>query len=242
MTTPMYVRWMLRRDVRDVLLLAPGWVEEGSSFPNALLPMLRLRNTIGMVATRDYPGYPVLESFREIHGFIVYKLCSDHLLVHRMEGSPEALAAMLLRTERKLAPERRSYIAWEHPADFAASLGLEPSIPLWALADALEDVNRISDAMVCRAINGDTIFVPEPIMKPTYVCWQSLTARGPGRWSAAHIRNGDQFTTTFLCGKQLPRSFFRVEYTQMGQDMCPECERRVKEINENAIQHSPVSL
>ncbi len=147
----MNTRWMIGVDVQQVLRMATGWTKEGHSGSwtdtvgfTALLPMLRDRSTIGMV-TESYPD-------EKIHAFAVYHLRTDHLLVRRIEGDEEGLAAMIAKLMAKLSGHRRTHILWLQPAAFAASVNMPEDVPLWALADILEDHARYSDARVCRAL------------------------------------------------------------------------------------------
>ncbi len=102
---PVAIRWMIRRDMPEVLEIETGnfkewWLEED------FLVELRKRNSIGMIAERD----------GKIVGFMVYELYKTFLQVlkfvvdedHRRSGVGVVMVEKLLN---KLSQQRRQEIA-----------------------------------------------------------------------------------------------------------------------------------
>ncbi len=50
------------------------------------------------------------------------------------------------------------------------------------------------------------------------IAWQSMTSRGPGKWSNNHYTEDDKKT---LCGRKIPERPFRLE--ACGSDSCAKC-------------------
>lgn len=61
------------------------------------------------------------------------------------------------------------------------------------------------------------------------IAWQSLTSRGPGRWSSNH-HTLDNKTT--LCGKKIPEQIFRND--AFSEKDCAKCIQRRDELAVNA--------
>lgn len=94
----MHVRWMIRRDLAEVLTLDATTGEQWGEA--TLLEHLRRRTIISMVSEQN----------EAVTGFMVYELCPDHLEVLRLVGESQAVLAGLLRKLRsKLSTHRRHY-------------------------------------------------------------------------------------------------------------------------------------
>lgn len=100
--TSVHIRWMIRRDVSEVLQIELGcsnhpWKEED------LLTLLRQRNCIGMVAEyRD-----------KVVGFMVYELHPHYIDITRMCVSPTYMntyvgSQMIQKLKGKLSSHRRT--------------------------------------------------------------------------------------------------------------------------------------
>lgn len=104
-----HIRWMIRRDMPEVLAIeaasyAEPWGEED------FLERLRRRNVIGYVAAVDGPhGSDV------VVGFFVFELHADHLVIlnlavhpdHRLQGLGRA---MIGKMAGKLSDHRRTHL------------------------------------------------------------------------------------------------------------------------------------
>jgi ribosomal-protein-alanine N-acetyltransferase len=102
-----HVRWMIRRDMPDVL----GIEQEAFEFPwseEDFTRCLRQRNCIGMVA--EYADAVVAFMIYELHRSRLHMLNFAVLRSHRRLGIG---TQMLRRLVAKLAPERRSRIVLE---------------------------------------------------------------------------------------------------------------------------------
>jgi hypothetical protein len=68
--------------------------------------------------------------------------------------------------------------------------------------------------------------IPDPIeLTGEWIAWQSMTSRGPGRWTSRHYTLNGLRT---LCGRKIPHRYqmFRCDATE-AQNTCPGCERRL---------------
>jgi len=91
-----HVRWMVRRDMPEVLEIDGGvWTEED------FIRCLRQRNCIGRV----------VESSDRLAGFMIYELHKHRVEVRRLEGTADALKAMADNLYMKLKTYRRSSIS-----------------------------------------------------------------------------------------------------------------------------------
>tara|TARA_B100000945_G_C20166561_1_gene495713 strand:- start:39 stop:554 length:516 start_codon:yes stop_codon:yes gene_type:complete len=105
--TGIHIRWMIRRDMTDVLEIENAsfefpWNEE------EFVRCLRQRNCIGMVAERD----------DEIVGFMIYELHKTrlHILsfaVHQDQRRSGVGMAMIAKLKSKLSHQRRNRIVLE---------------------------------------------------------------------------------------------------------------------------------
>ena len=103
-TLPVQIRWLIRRDMPDVLDI------ERACFENAwdeedFLTCLRTRNCIGMVAEHKH----------EIVGFMVYELHKSKLRILNFAVAPRAQglgvgAQLIQRLQDKLSQQRRKQI------------------------------------------------------------------------------------------------------------------------------------
>lgn len=98
----MYVRWMIRRDMHEVVALDDEWPED------EYLRLLRQRNCIGMVA----------ELGERVVGAMVYEMHKGRLTVLRMTGAPgpvgaQAIATMSRKLVGKLSPHGRTVVDYE---------------------------------------------------------------------------------------------------------------------------------
>ncbi len=106
-TSPIHIRWMIRRDMPEVLLteqesFAQPWTEED------FLHCLRQRNCIGMVAERD----------EKVVGYVIYELHKSKLHVLNLAVHPNARrqkigAHLVGKLMSKLSSHRRSRITLE---------------------------------------------------------------------------------------------------------------------------------
>ena len=105
------VRWMVRRDLPEVLRI------EGRSFPEPwseedFLTTLRERNTIGMAAeVRGLFG----DGPEQVAGYVVYELAEDRLRVLNLAVAPEwrragVGTALVDRLKSKLGAHRRNRV------------------------------------------------------------------------------------------------------------------------------------
>jgi len=103
-----YSRWMIRRDMHDVLAIArstpAGWIE--ADFSTAL----RQRNVIGMVAEYE----------TQVCGYMVYGLCKTEIalldLAVRADDRRLGVGTLLVdKLKRKLTRQRRRRITIEVP-------------------------------------------------------------------------------------------------------------------------------
>ncbi len=111
---PHHIRWMIRRDVPEVLEIdfhgsVLPWAEED------LLRVLRLRNCIGMVC-EDWRIPPPSSEYAPTAGFMVYELHTDHLHLIRFAVHPahQRLGfgrAMHEKVAKKLVTHRRTYLS-----------------------------------------------------------------------------------------------------------------------------------
>lgn len=105
--TRYHIRWMIRRDMPEVLAI------ENASFPapwseSDFIQCLRKRTCIGMVAEHD----------ERIVGFMVYELCKGRLHIHNfaVHGAMRRMgvgAAMVAKLVLKLSAQRRDRILLE---------------------------------------------------------------------------------------------------------------------------------
>lgn len=84
---PVHIRWMLRRDMPDVLAIESAcfpypWTEED------FVRCLRQRNCIGMVAEVDQGGFATSTDYGPIAGFAIYELHHGRLHVLSMAVHP----------------------------------------------------------------------------------------------------------------------------------------------------------
>ena len=106
-TTGIHIRWMIRRDMADVL----GIENSSFEFPwneDDFVRCLRQRNCIGMVVEQD----------DEIVGFMVYELHKTrlHILnfaVHQDQRRSGTGTGMVEKLKRKLSQQRRNRIVLE---------------------------------------------------------------------------------------------------------------------------------
>lgn len=104
---PVHIRWMIRRDMPEVLAIEDGVFE----FPwdeDAFIRCLRQRNCIGMVAEHD----------DLVAGFMVYELHKSRLhvlnfAVHPAYQRKGVASQMVRKLVSKLSPDRRSRILLE---------------------------------------------------------------------------------------------------------------------------------
>jgi [ribosomal protein S18]-alanine N-acetyltransferase len=113
----LHVRWMIRRDVPEVLALEAGMRDEWSE--KDLLKFLREQKAIAMVAERQTEG--------RILGFLLYELRKQSLFVERLNASwhdaEEVVGEFLTRLKAKLTAGRRWKIEIQtHEADLEAQL------------------------------------------------------------------------------------------------------------------------
>ncbi len=70
------------------------------------------------------------------------------------------------------------------------------------------------------------------------IAWQSLTKRGPGRWSSNHHTTDGKKT---LCGKKIPEQVFRKD--AFGEKDCPKCIQRRDMVVASAVtQEEKIAL
>jgi ribosomal-protein-alanine N-acetyltransferase len=153
-----HIRWMIRRDMSDVLEIERGcfefpWTEED------FIRCLRQRNCIGMVA----------EYNEKIVGFMVYELHKDHLhvlnfAVHAELQKQGVGRHMVKKLVSKLSHQRRNRIMLEvRETNLAAqlffrSLGFRATS---VLRDVYDD--SVEDAylmQLCHAASADGGFMP----------------------------------------------------------------------------------
>ena len=108
MTTP-HTRWMIRRDLPEVLGIERAAFDEPWSEAE-FIARLRQRNCIGMVAEVD----------EHIVGFAMYELYEHMVLLARLAVCPWAVrggigTALIDNLKRKLRPERRHTLALDVP-------------------------------------------------------------------------------------------------------------------------------
>jgi [ribosomal protein S18]-alanine N-acetyltransferase len=109
-----HTRWMIRRDLPDVLALdglkgGTPWGEEG------FLAILRQRNCIGFVA----------EAGLTVAGYIVYELHKRHLGISRIGGGIPAMTILARKLVGKLSTHRRTRLVADiDEADDAACMAL----------------------------------------------------------------------------------------------------------------------
>lgn len=104
---PVHIRWMIRRDMREVLDIENASFEYPWS-EDDFVRCLRQRNCIGMVA----------ECHERVAGFMVYELHRNRLHVLNFAVHPDFRrrrvgAQMLQKLESKLIPNRRNKIMLE---------------------------------------------------------------------------------------------------------------------------------
>jgi [ribosomal protein S18]-alanine N-acetyltransferase len=109
---PVHVRWMIRRDMPEVLACGGAMGEE------EILTNLRMRNAIGMVA----------ESGGRVRGYMLYRLERTRLVLLDFAVNPADRrsgvgAAMTDRLRSKLRPDRRNRIVLDVP-DWALAMQL----------------------------------------------------------------------------------------------------------------------
>lgn len=144
------IRWLIRRDMPDVLSIERGsfeyaWTEED------FLCCLRQRNCIGMVAERD--GHIV--------GFMIYELHKSRLRLLNFAIDPQARrqgigAQMMLRLADKLSQQRRREIILEvRETNLAAQLFFRAVgfVALGVLRDRYDDTTE--DAYLMRYVLAD---------------------------------------------------------------------------------------
>ncbi|QDU93528.1 ribosomal protein S18-alanine N-acetyltransferase [Lignipirellula cremea] len=105
--TPVHIRWMIRRDMPEVLGIEKGsfefpWTEED------FIRCLRQRNCIGMVAERD----------DQVVGFMIYELHKNQLHILNFAVAPAMRrlhvgVQMVDKLIGKLSPQRRNRILLE---------------------------------------------------------------------------------------------------------------------------------
>jgi ribosomal-protein-alanine N-acetyltransferase len=104
---PVHIRWMIRRDMPEVLAIEEGsfefpWTEED------FIRCLRQRNCIGMIAEHN----------ERVVGFMIYELHRNRLHVLNFAVLPELRrrrigSQMIRKLVSKLSPQRRSRIMLE---------------------------------------------------------------------------------------------------------------------------------
>jgi hypothetical protein len=166
-------RWMIRRDLREVVAVENGTADSRAVDPWSeadFLRHLRQRNCIGMVSERG----------DEITGFVVYQLHRTHLSLLRFAAAPgtDAGAELYAKLLYKLTNYQRDYITapgangevtilagrslpdirpeWLTYDVKALCADGEPYTPI--LADALQDAG-CDDACLLEALR-DTSFGP----------------------------------------------------------------------------------
>lgn len=127
-----HIRWMIRRDLREVLEIDGAGFSTSPLGEEALLGLLRQRDVIGMV-TEEVPAWdgegptpdgPVL-------GFMVYRLEKSRLVLLRLAVHPAYRRqgvgrAMLAKLAGKLSSHRRTRIALDvAEGNLAAQLWLK---------------------------------------------------------------------------------------------------------------------
>lgn len=106
-TTEIHIRWMIRRDMPEVMEIEERCFEFAWSEEN-FIRCLRQRNCIGMVAEHD----------KRIVGFMIYELHKNHLHILNFAVHPEfhrhgVATSMVSSLVGKLSPERRNRILLE---------------------------------------------------------------------------------------------------------------------------------
>lgn len=101
-STQASIRWMIRRDLPEVLAIEKASFSEPWHEAN-FLSCLRERNTIGMVAERE----------EKVVGFWVYELQKDHIRLLNMAVHPDCRRRgiglqIIEKLKSRLSPERRS--------------------------------------------------------------------------------------------------------------------------------------
>lgn len=145
-----HIRWMIRRDLPEVLAIDHLTAGEVSWTEHGFLSALRHRNCIGMVAEVRLCPWDA----GTLGGFVVYELHRDHLKVLRAAAlSPPVAEAIRGKLNNKLSTHRRTWIEWP-PEGIAGAFALRPEWvtsdvlalyaaddrpPGWLLADALEE-------------------------------------------------------------------------------------------------------
>lgn len=110
----MHVRWMIRRDMNEVLdidrdCFHSPWGEDG------FIKMLRQRNIIGMIVELD----------EKVVGFMVYQLNKRSLHIHRFAASPKGEGTgseMVNKLKGKLNQQRRNKITVDVPERMLGAL------------------------------------------------------------------------------------------------------------------------
>ncbi|MBL9125913.1 MAG: GNAT family N-acetyltransferase [Planctomycetaceae bacterium] len=103
--TQVHIRWMIRRDMPEVLEIE----RESFEFPwseESFIRCLRERNCIGMVAENGS---------QDVIGFVVYEMCRDHIDVLNLAVSPWWRRAgvgrqIVDKLKTKISPQRRHYL------------------------------------------------------------------------------------------------------------------------------------
>lgn len=104
-TTPVHIRWMIRRDMPEVLAIEEGCFAVWAWGEEDFLAKLRQRNCIGMVA----------ELGERVVGYMIYELEKNHLHVLNLAVHPAYQrrhigSQMVGKLINKLAPQRRTRI------------------------------------------------------------------------------------------------------------------------------------
>lgn len=143
--TDLYIRWMIRRDMAEVLDIEQvsfvnPWSEE------EFLKWLRQRNVIGMVAEQD----------GRLFGYMVYEFSKTGIHLHNIAAAPQRHGvgtALIDKLRGKLRYDRRNRITVnvrETNLDaqlFFKAMGFEA---VKVIHDAYEDVTEDAYRFVCR--------------------------------------------------------------------------------------------
>lgn len=155
---PVHIRWMIRRDMAEVLEIESrsfefSWLEED------FIRCLRQRNCIGMVAEHN----------EQVAGFMIYELHRNRLHVLNFAVHPDFRRRgvgkqMIRKLVGKLAPQRRNRILLEvRETNLAAQLFFR-SLNFRAISllrDFYEDTTEDAYLMQYRFKAGDAVEVAE---------------------------------------------------------------------------------
>lgn len=135
MSNSFHVRWMIRRDLPEVLALAPGVTE------NTILGYLRERNKIGLVVeAQPETG----ETFYPIIGWVVYSMHKNRLRIEQMFGSADAKASILAKMVDKVSgSSRRARVNVRVRLDDLDTIALLKDFGFWGWPDTDDTVDFV---------------------------------------------------------------------------------------------------